>query len=792
MQVEKMNAHYRFKPNKTLFAVVAVLAINVAGCGGARQAYTRGNRAEVIKDFDSAMTEYKAALDRNPQNNEYRLKYEQARFNAAFQHFEAGRRAADKQDYPTAKMELTRVLEIDPTHALAEQLLAKVNEILTARTRKEPEPQIQLEQLKDETRTDPSPQSQLEPKTRGPIDVHMTQDSRIAFETLAELAGFNIIFDPDFRGTRIQIDLNRVDIFEALDILALQTRSFWKPVNKTTILVSPDNQTKRRDYDELVLKTIYMMNSVTSTELTEAITTLRTLLNMRYLMSSTAMNAIIVRDTPDRVAIAEKIIEDLDKAKPEVLVDAMVLEVDRNLARTLGILPPQGTSLSFTGGGTTTTTTGSTTTGGTTTTTPSTTTSTTSTTSVTLNSLKTLNGNSFSITIPPTTATFLAQSSLTKLLQNPRIRATDGKLASIRIGSQVPIASGSFQPAFVGATGTPVVNFQFVDVGVNLDITPRVLLNHEISMTVMVQVRALAGDRNVGGVTQPVLTNRQVQHEIRLAEGETNVLGGIITDSEATSLNGIPGLKNIPILRYLFSQEVKTRDQTEIIVMLTPHIVRMPDITATNLRGLYTGSETIPRLRTSLNVPAIGSPAPTPPASAPGTPPAAQPPAGQPPAVTPRAAGTPATPPNTQPQAQRQTNSTAAFVPSAITLPPAGTATLNIVGNGMDFFGVDLTLAFEPGAVEIREIRDGGFLSRDGQIVAFVQRMETESGTVRISLERPPGAPAVSGTGNLVTLTLARGMRGGDSTIRMTDFRIRDPQQNTATGAGAEVRILAP
>jgi len=308
----------------------------------------------------------------------------------------------------------------------------------------------------------------------------------------------------------------------------------------------------------------------------------------------------------------------------------------------------------------------------------------------------------------------------------------------------------------------------------------------------MVQVRALAGDRNVGGVTQPVLTNRQVQHEIRLAEGETNVLGGIITDSEATSLNGIPGLKNIPILRYLFSQEVKTRDQTEIIVMLTPHIVRMPDITATNLRGLYTGSETIPRLRTSLNVPAIGSPAPTPPASAPGTPPAAQPPAGQPPAVTPRAAGTPATPPNTQPQAQRQTNSTAAFVPSPITLPPAGTATLNIVGNGMDFFGVDLTLAFEPGAVEIREIRDGGFLSRDGQIVAFVQRMETESGTVRISLERPPGAPAVSGTGNLVTLTLARGMRGGDSTIRMTDFRIRDPQQNTATGAGAEVRILAP
>src|SRR5437879_8796977 len=148
MQVEKMNAQYRFKPNKTLFAVVAVLAINVAGCAGARQAYTRGSRAELTKDFDTAMTEYKAAVDRDPRNNEYRLKYEQARYNAAFQHFEAGRRAVDRQDYQTARMEFTRVLELDPTHALAEQRLAKVNEVLTNRSRKEPELEIQFEQLK--------------------------------------------------------------------------------------------------------------------------------------------------------------------------------------------------------------------------------------------------------------------------------------------------------------------------------------------------------------------------------------------------------------------------------------------------------------------------------------------------------------------------------------------------------------------------------------------------------------------------------------------------------------------
>src|SRR5437762_13867287 len=358
------------------------------------------------------------------------------------------------------------------------------------------------------------------------------------------------------------------------------------------------------------------------------------------------MNATIVRDTADRVAIAENIIDDLDKAKPEVLVDATVLEVDRNLARTLGIVPPQGTAVTTTGG-----------TGGTGTTTGNV---------VPLNRIPRSSG-AFSITIPPATATFLAQSSNTRLLQNPRIRATDGKLASIRIGSQIPIASGSFQPAFVGATGTPVVNFQFVDVGVNLDITPRVLLNREVSMTVMVQVRALAGDRNVGGVTQPVLTNRQVQHEIRLAEGETNILGGIITESESTSLNGIPGLKNIPILRYFFSQEQKTRDQTEIIIMLTPHIIRMPNISAGNLRGLYTGSETIPRLRASPELPAIGPSSPTPGTPAPGAPPAPQPPAGPPPAATPPPAGAPAAPPTAQPHAQRHTSPTAMSAPAAAT-----------------------------------------------------------------------------------------------------------------------------
>src|SRR5262249_29263266 len=154
----------------------------------------------------------------------------------------------------------------------------------------------------------------------------------------------------DFRPARIQLELNNVNIFEALDILSLQTKMFWKPLNKNTILIAPDNQTARRQYEDYIFKTIYMTNSVTTTEITEAITALRTLLNMSFIAQSTSMNAILLRDTPDKIAIAEQIIEDIDKAKPEVVVDVVLIEIDRNTALNLGILPPTSTTLSFNNG----------------------------------------------------------------------------------------------------------------------------------------------------------------------------------------------------------------------------------------------------------------------------------------------------------------------------------------------------------------------------------------------------------------------------------------------------------
>jgi general secretion pathway protein D len=772
-----MKAHYRLKSLRTLIASTGLVLL-LWGCAAGRGPYGRGVKAELARDYDTALNEYRLALERDPGNIDYRLKYEQTRFEAAFTHFQNGRRALEKNDLETAKRELQRTIELDPTNDMAGQELKRIAGIESSRERKQPEPERTFEDMRDSMRTDPSPQAVLEPKLSQPITFRMTQDSRVTFETLAQLAGFNVIFDRDFRGQAVAVDLKGVDIYQALDIVAMQTQAFWVPYNKNTILVSPDNQTKRRDYDPHILKTIYLSNSVTSTEITEAITILRTILNMRYIAQYTAMNAIVVRDTPDKIAIAEKILMDVDKSKPEVVVEAMVLEADRNQLRTLGIVPPTGTTLSF---GTPTTTDGETNPNN----------------SVNLRDLNNINSGSFSIVIPNSAAQALATASTAKLIQNPKIRATDGKLASIRIGSKIPVPSGSFQPAFVGATGTPVVQYVYTDIGVNLDITPRVLLNRDVSLTVLVQVSALAGERDAGGLKLPVFTNRSITHDIRLAEGETNILGGIITTRESTSMSGIPGLKDIPIVKYLFGQETKERDDAEIIVMLTPHIVRMPALSEENLRGLSIGSETFTRLRT-LTTP---EPQPAAPPAAPSgsaTPPPASPnPGGEvrpntpppPPGVasaTPPAANAPL------PAAPRPTATSLSFAASPATLTAGQPTSLSVAINGNDIYAADLTLSFDPAAVRIEEIREGGFLSKDNQIIALVQKIDSETGIARISLERPPGAAALSGTGPLLNLMLLPGTKKGDTVIKIVDFRLRDSLQNVFVGKPAETRITVP
>jgi general secretion pathway protein D len=390
---------------------------------------------------------------------------------------------------------------------------------------------------------------------------------------------------------------------------------------------------------------------------------------------------------------------------------------------------------------------------------------------IALSDLDTLGGESFTMTIPQTVANFLVADNNTRLVQNPSVRATDGVQAQIHIGSRVPVASGSFQPAFAGATGTPVVQFQYIDVGVNMDITPRVLLSREVSLQVQVQVQATAGTNVISGVALPVFTTRSVNHTIRLNEGETNILGGLITNTESDQANGIPGLNRIPGLKYLFSSETTAVDQTEIIVLLTPHIVRMPDLFDRNLEGLDIGPENDTRLRQlpagPLVLPAL-APAVPEPAPAPETPDAD---------------------PGEQPDAAIDTGTDAlSFANAELTVEEGESTEVVLHIDAGLVRGAEMTIEFDPETVTLTDVRDGGFMSQGGASISIARNIDTLRGTAVVSVERSPESPSVSGEGEVLRLVV-EGVRPGNSVLRIGGFRVHDGPSSQRLGQVAELIV---
>ena len=391
---------------------------------------------------------------------------------------------------------------------------------------------------------------QVQPLSRAPINMKATNDSKAVFEAIGKLAGLTVIFDPDFTSRRISVELTNVTLEQALNISALQSKAFWRPVTSNIIFVVPDQPQKRKDYEEEVVKTFYLRNTVLPQELTEIVTSIRQLLDLRRVQQINAQNAIVIRDTPDRVLLAGKIIDDIDKAKPEVVIQVAVMEARRDRMRNVGITPPTSISASFANPGTTTT-------------------------SVLVRNIDddheparprsanlinnpTIFSQGYSVTMPSATANFLMTDTSTQILDDPEIRVVDGQTAKLRIGDRIPVATGSFQAGIgVGSTGTgagvvnPLVNtqFQYLDVGVNVDVTPRIHPDHEISMKVNVVVSSQTGSTNIGGINQPIISQRSIEHDIRLKDGEVNVLGGLIEQTDTNTVNGIPGLAKIPVLQ---------------------------------------------------------------------------------------------------------------------------------------------------------------------------------------------------------------------------------------------------
>jgi len=748
-------------PRHAAIAVTCCLVALLAGCPKGNQEYKQGNQAEAVQDWDTAVIHYERALKADPVNAEYKIKVDRMHFEAGAYHVQQGQKLRDKGDLQMALAEFQRAAMVDPASPIAQQETQNTLNSLAAKSAAAKAPPAPAAAEEPKLMAGPP---ELMPLSLAPINLRATNDAKVIFDTVAKLAGVTVIFDPDFTSRRIPVELTNVTIQQALDIVSLEAKAFWKPVTNNIIFVAPDQAQKRRDYEEEIVRTIYLQNTILPQDLTEIINGLRQLLDLRRVLQFNSQNAIIVRDTPDKVMLAEKIIHDIDKPKAEVVIQFAVLQARRDRVRDLGINPGTTASLAFTPPGATSTSSSSTTS------------TTTSAASLALNQLQHLSSADYSVTLPSATATALLTDSQTRIIDDPQIRMVDGQDAKLRIGDRVPVATGSFQAGVgVGATGAggsivnPLVNtqFQYLDVGVIVDVTPRIHAgDREVSLKLSVEVSSVTGTQSIGGINQPVISTRRIEHDVRLEDGEVNILGGLIETTNSKSLTGWPGLSQVPFLRYFTSQENTENEQQEVLIVVIPHIIRTPNITAENLRSIASGSDTNPEIRLES---VVMSP-PLPIAGASG---AAQPVAQGAPALRAAAvAAASSTTPAPQTEAAQMS-----FDPGTVSLKPGETATIGVVVQGaQDLYSIPMLMQYDPKVMSVEDVHQGGFLSGGTQPIAVVQRVDKERGQAIVSATRMPNTPGVSGSGTVFAVVV-RGVAAGESTLSILQLNARDSQQ---------------
>jgi general secretion pathway protein D len=762
-------------------AVVLLLIALVtlpAAADKAKDLFKQGQDAEARQNYEAAYDFYKQAYDLKPRELRYRASFQRMRFEAAAAAVHRGQKLREAGKLEDAVAEFQKALGIDPSLFIAQQelkrTLQQINDI------KNPPPQAAgiPSSLERKIREAGGP-VELAAISNTPITTKLTADSKVIYQTIGQLAGINVLFDPDYTARQIRVELNGVTLEEALEITALESKTFWRPVTPNTIFVAQDNPAKRKELEQSVLKTFYLTNLSQPTELQDVVNAIRAVLDVQRVQQLLSQNALVVRGTPDQIALAQKLVGDLDKARSEVVIDIAVMQVSKDRSRTLGLNPPTSATVTLQNNINTTTT------NGTTTTTPTTS----GTNGINLNTLGNLNATDFQVTIPSANLSAVMGDSDTKLIQNPQIRALDGQKATVKIGDRVPVATGSFQPGIGGVGINPLVNtqFQYLDVGVNIEITPRVHAGREVTLKISLDISSVTSQANIGGISQPIIGQRKIEHEIRLKDGEANILGGFLENRETRSLNGIPGLAQIPILKYLFGQTATDHAENEIVFAIVPHIIRGSDINDINQRPIDIGTATTIGLRHV-------SRAPTP-ASAPGATPA---PGNQAPANQPPANQTPAIEPLSNPGGQAAPGAAApagatsfSFDPPTITAVKGNTFVVNLVISGaQNVYSVPVQLNYDPARLQLVNVSNGGFLSQDGQAVALVHREDEATGTLQITATRPPGAGGVSGQGAVVTITF-QAKTSGQSPLTITRGGARDPglQAITVNGAQAAVTI---
>jgi general secretion pathway protein D len=791
--IAKLSTVLRHALPLLLLCGIASLSAATAHAQSAAKWDKRGQDAEARQDFDAAYEDYSNATHKKPKDLVYKEHYEHMRFHAAIAHVDRGRVLRQSGDIQGAMAQFNRALQIDAGNQTAQQEINSIEEQQNLKEEESPQAQEQMSRQNDTLKTLGSIAGpvQLKPLSNDPIPaIHMVEDVKVIYQAIGKAAGLNVLFDPDYTSKRIPVDLTNVSWSDALRIVGTLSGTFYKPVTPNTIFVAANTRQKRTDLDEQAVQTFYLTNAAQQNDANELVVAIRNLLDPSvkiYLVPS--QNAIVMRATPDELLIAQKMLNDLDRARPEVVVDVAVLEVNRNVEHNLGITLPQSVTLTPQANpyaAAATNTNGSTGTSGTaTTTTPST---------FTLNSLAHLNSNNLAVGITGGTVNALLNDADTRILQNPSIRATDGQRATMKIGQKIPIATGSYNAGV--STGVASIGvqtqFTYLDVGVNIEMTPTVHYDHEITLKMKIEVLSQANSVTISGVTEPIIGQRSSEQVITLKDGEPSLLAGIITKQDSLNITGTPGLGELPLLKYFFSSRDKIADKTEIVFLIIPHIVRESVLTRTNTRAIDTGTGQSIELRhdPTLNTAGLDPKYAKPRTNGPGTSAAN---AASAMAHQLDQQAQPITPPAVQ-NGQISPTAVVGGAPVNFTLTPSSAnqsvgSTFQVavmIGNGRDIASVPLQLKFNPAVLQLVNVDSGDFLSRDGQTTSLVHR--EDNGLAAISTSRPPSAPGVNGQGSLCTLTF-KAIAAGDSDLTLVKVGAVNSKQANLPAVGSQAVV---
>jgi len=564
----------------------AALAAAVSGCVTAG-AFQKGRQAEHLQDWDRAVVEYQAAVRARPADQNARLALERAKLRATQIHVASGRRLASVGKIEEALVEYQIASQLSPARTEIDDAVRNLRSAVRARVSVAKEGKTQLQSLIERTRDLPPPGLDLPAEAKIPDSLTFRDaSSRDVFTALARFAGISVVFDPAFRDAPLSIDLQKATFEQALSSVAASTRNFYRLTATRTLTIIPDTPAKRREYEEEVVRTFYLSNA----DLKETIDLLRIVIDARKISSVAGTNAIALKDTPERVAAAAKLLAAIDKARPEVVIDTEVMEVDRVRLREFGIQVASPDSTGIDGSAAV------------------------SRDTLTLRDLRTLTTADVVLSnFPSLYYRLLKSDAATRTLANPQLRTIEGLAAQARFGERVPVPNTTFSPIATGGVNTqPITSYTYENIGVNLDITPRTHHNDEVTLTLKIEVSSISG---TGYADLPTFGSRSVNSNIRLRDGETSVLAGLIRDDERTTLEGIPGLSDIPLIGRLFARNRNERTETDIIITLTPHIVRVLDVTEADLRPFRVGRDTgspildlLEPLKNETPVPAVRGP----------------------------------------------------------------------------------------------------------------------------------------------------------------------------------------